>query len=417
MRTTGLDRGAEVARARAHDAPGRTTRRTLVAAMLAASAIGCESDAAADPFAESGLDGYTVSGTPTLVLDDDGTPDRLFTRIAARRTAGGEIAVADIGTSEIRLFGRDGRLVRMLARRGSGPGELGGDVLVTSHADTIFTFGRPPMSPPDVNVFVAGQGFVSRFRPQPANARAVTTLERLTTGHLVVQRGTGFRILNSIPDAGQLVPDSAVYGLLPASEGEARGDVAWLDPLVRAWTVTHPWPGGPLPSAMSEFELGPRTMIVASGDRLWLVDGATGRLRAVDGAGQEVATGQLSLQPQPFDRALLDRRQARDLAAAARALDSARVRAMYDPALLPATAPLVSAAHAGADGEIWLRLFDLDETAPQRFVIVGRDGAELARATIPATLEVQQIGADFVLGVSRDSVGVESVREHALRRR
>ena len=90
---------------------------------------------------------------------------------------------------------------------------------------------------------------------------------------------------------------------------------------------------------------------------------------------------------------------------------------MFDPSLLPRTMPLVSTAYAGADGEVWVRLFDLDEkTAPQRFVVVNRDGAEIAQATLPTGLDVQHIGRDFVLVVRRDSVGVESVLEYALQR-
>ena len=64
-----------------------------------------------------------------------------------------------------------------------------------------------------------------------------------------------------------------------------------------------------------------------------------------------------------------------------------------------------------------VRLFDLDDEAAPRYLVLDRDGREVGRATLPTGLEVQQIGTDFVLGIRTDSRGVESVHEHALQRR
>src|SRR5690606_23193786 len=106
---------------------------------------------------------------------------------------------------------------------------------------------------------------------------------------------------------------------------------------------------------------------------------------------------QLALPSQPLSRARLARRRARALAAAGRALDSARATMQYDAALAPRMAPLLAAAEAGVDGELWLRLFDIDDdVASQRFVIMDRNGRAVASATLPAGLDVQQIGADYM---------------------
>lgn len=395
----------------------RAAGSALVGALILASVVGCDDLGSSESLTKSRLPRYEVSERPVLVLAEDGSEEKLFSRISARRMPTGEVIVADQGASSVHAFGRDGRLLRTLARRGDGPGELNGDVRLTSRDDTIFTFGRPPMSPPDVNVFLAGRGFLSRSRPRADSARMLTVFDRLSTGHLVVRRGTVFKILNSAPEIGSLIPDTAVYGLFSAREAETGGDVVWLPPVVLQWYFVYPWRGSRLRSGMGPYVLGPTTMMVASGNQVWLIDGDSGQLRAFDGRGQEVIARRLSLKPQPFDRTLLGQRHARELASATRALDSAKVEAMYDPDLLPATMPVFSAAHAGPDGELWLRLFDLEDTAPPRFVVVDRNGAEIAQATLPPNLEVQQIGIDFVLGVRVDSLGVPSVLEYALRRR
>lgn len=397
-------------------ATSNLVRRALGVSLLTATVAACGRDAAPDPLADSGLPSYVVGEDPALVLEDDGTPEKLFASISARRMPGGEIVVADQGSSAIHVFGRDGRVANRLARRGDGPGELQGAFLATSVADTVFVFGRPPMSPPDVSVYGADSGFLSRFRPAAGNARALTVLDRLSTGHLVVQRGWLGRVVREAPELGVLIPDSITYGFYEPSGHGAPGDVVWLPPVQHEWMFAYPWPNGPIPTAASSYPLRGATTAVVSDDRLWLIDMEVGRIRAVDVTGREIVTADLELDAEPFDRAVLEKRRAEGLAAAVRARDSSRVQALYDPKLLPPTAPLGSAAYAGANGEVWIRLFDLDDNSPQRFVIVDRDGRTIARASLPSELDVQHIGADFVLGIRRDSLGVESVHEYTLRR-
>jgi hypothetical protein len=377
--------------------------------------IACDRTAADDPLSASGLPALGISGEPVLTLKDDGTPEKQFSGISVRRMPTGDIVVADQATSAIHLFARDGALRSTLARAGDGPGELRGPVLITSHADTIFTFGQPPMSPADVNVFIAANGFHSRSRPSAAGVNVLTVVDRLSTGELVVRRGSVFRALNAAPELGTLVPDSIVLGLFSSSRGREPGTVVWFAPLIRHWMHAYPWrSGGPLTTGLAPYTLGPKMMVVASGDRLWFIDGATGTLRAVDGAGQEVSVHSISISPDPYDRPAVDRARAQALAGATREIDSAKAVAMYDPKLLPPMQPLLSGAHAGAAGGLWVRLFDLDERAAQRFLVVDRDGREIGRATVAAGLSIQHIGSDFVLGVRRDSLGVESVVEHRI---
>ncbi|HEU4628259.1 MAG TPA: hypothetical protein VFS08_00885 [Gemmatimonadaceae bacterium] len=394
------------------------TRRGGVALLAAALAACTHDDGAVDALAGSGLPGVTVDTAPVLVLADDGTPEKLFQHVSARRLPDGRVAVADHGALTINVFRPDGAFDTTLARRGGGPGELRGDFHLAARADTLFVLGRPMMSPADVNVFVARGGFLRRFRPEVDNAPTGLTLhDRLATGQFFVERGREFRVITRAPEQGRLIPDSISYGLLPTdAEGRTGGHVTWLPPVVRWWQFAYPWPNGPMPTAAARYPFAPRTLAVASGDRLWLIDTDSGRLRAFDGTGRQVVDARLTLEPAPLDAAALDRRRARELAAARRALDSSRVRAQYDPELLPARAPLVAEARAGADGELWLRLFDVDDAVAPRYVIVDREGRAIARATLPAGLDVQQIGRDFVLGVRRDSLDVERVVEYGLRR-
>jgi hypothetical protein len=411
-------RGAQAhPRRAARPATSHIIRVSLIAAIVLPLALGCDRDAASDPLAGSTLPHFTISEQPTVTLADDGTPEKLFSSVSARRLPSGELVVGDQGSTTIRIFARDGRLQRTLARRGNGPGELPGPFALSANADTILAFGQAPTSPPNVHMFAAGTGFVSRMRPMTDSIPLLTALGRLNTGQLLVQRGGAFKPLARLPDPGTLWADSMTYGLFSSTGNATHGTVTWLRPVVRQWLFAYPRRTGPLPTGLATYTLGPTTTVLASGDRVWLIDGESGQLLAVDGTGRELVSTRLSVTPRPFDRARLEQLRARSLAAATREVGSAKVKGMFDPSLLPRTMPLVSTAYAGADDEVWVRLFDLDEkTAPQRFVVVNREGVEIAQATLPAGLDVQHIGANFVLGVRRDSVGVESVLEYALRR-
>lgn len=377
---------------------------------------------AGDSAGYANLPTFAVSTAPTLVLADDGTSEKQFTRISARRLPSGEIVVADQGSVAIHVFGRDGRHVSTLASRGPGPDELPGGFVLATHEDTVFAFGQQPMSPPDVHVFAAGSGHVTTYRPRTETGTALTTRDRLSTGELFVQRGQAFTVIASMPAEGELRPDSVTFGIYRqaptdrAAAGIPEATVTWLPAVVRHAFVGFDWPSGPVPRTMTPLTLGERTFVLVSADRVWSVNTATGALRAYDGSGNEVVSTTMGLEPEPFDAAALDAHRAQLLAKAERSMDSLRALAATNPDILPATMPLIDAAFAGADGELWLRLLDLDGRNPQRFVIVDRSGKPAARTTVGRGLDIQHIGRDFILAIERDSLGVESVTEYALDR-
>lgn len=392
-------------------------RAYVVAAAALLTATACDGEQSATTSAVTGLPEYVVSVTPSIVIDDDGTPERAFSGALPRQMPDGSIAIGDRGSSEIHTFGRSGNHLQRLARRGNGPGELRGDFLLTSRADTLFVMTRPP-APPDLSTFTPADGFLSRTRLHSTDAPAgLTMVDRLESGQVIVERGTGFSVLQRAPIPGVIAADSVRYGILRQRADGEGGEIVWLPTVRREWTVTFPWPNGPIPASVAPYLLGPETAAAVSADLFWLVDAENGWVRAFDRTGSQVVSTRLPLRHQPIDLHALERQRDRALASVGGPLARSRVMAQYDPEMMPDAAPLISAAHAGIDGELWVRIFDLDEAAPQRFLVLDRKGAVMAQATLPPGLAVHQIGADFVLGVRRDSLGVESVLEFSLRRK
>lgn len=354
-----------------------------------------------------------IDPTPILVIADDGTEERQFSRIVTRRLDNGTIVVGELGTFELRLFDSQGRYIRKLAARGKGPGEISGSFTMVTSNDTIFVFGIAPFSPANVQWFTA-EGYVGSLPQLTDNGFTIQVLDRFQGGRFLVTRGTAGRVMSSSPALGTLVADSTSFGIREPSR-EAKG-VDWLAPVITQWLIGHPWPRGRLATTLSPYVNRPAVTAVASSDRLWIVNLETGEISLRDTDRRELKTIRLPFQTLPFDQKQLELRRQRALKAAGRPLDSARADAMADPAPLPARLPVLASAIAGVDGEVWLTRFSVDETVPHQILLLDRNGAVVAVLSYPAGLEIQQIGRDFVTAVGRDDDGLLRVVVHRLRR-
>jgi len=360
---------------------------------------------------------YTLGDEPILVLGEDGTPEKMFSRVQARRTEKGEVVVSDAVSLSVNVFGPDGTLVRNLARKGAGPGELEGIVTIQLYGDTLLTFGSPPGAPPDVNEFAVGGGFVRRVRPStPQDEPNGVAIAYMGKGSFLMQRGSGFTIIPTLPEPPGLVPDSATFGILATGGASVDTSFVWLPPIHRGDVFTFRWPGGPVPVTFSMLEIGHHVFPVTSGDMLWMAESGSGSLRGYDSTGELVVDTKLSREPQPYEERALAAARDAAVTRAPSARDTLRVRAMFDKSVLPPTMPLFDAAIAGPDGELWLRLFSLDPVVHHRFLAIDRNGNEIGDVLVPADLLVQQFGDDFVLGIMRDELDVPSVVVYAMSR-
>lgn len=65
-------------------------------------------------------------------------------------------------------------------------------------------------------------------------------------------------------------------------------------------------------------------------------------------------------------------------------------------------------------GHLWVRESGHRADAPTDWLIYDLDGNLIARTTVPARFEIQEIGSDYLLGRSWDSLGVEYLQRYAL---
>ena len=82
----------------------------------------------------------------------------------------------------------------------------------------------------------------------------------------------------------------------------------------------------------------------------------------------------------------------------------------------PSTFPAVAALLIDNDGNLWVEEFPIDSTSVGRWWIFDPEGALAAQAKMPEGFRPTDIGSDYVLGVKRDSLDIERVQLHGLRK-
>ena len=89
-----------------------------------------------------------------------------------------------------------------------------------------------------------------------------------------------------------------------------------------------------------------------------------------------------------------------------------------DPRRSRSTSRLTGRSRADAAGYLWVREYDFpNEARPAPlWTVFDPDGRMLGLLETPRGLSVSEIGEDYILGVARDELGVESVQLWPLRR-
>lgn len=382
--------------------------------LLATITGSCDQPSSGDSIAAL-LPTWSLSETPIRVIADSGEVSTVFQQVTPRRLTHGDILAADVGSRELRLF-REGRYLKRLSRQGEGPGELSAAFLVALAGDTIYTIGTFGSGFP-INVFTVESGFLAQFRlVRPAGAPRFYPVGRLRTGGYVVEEGGGFQTLPALPRLGQLVPDSVTVGLFRRDATDSTGSYQTIGRFRRRMSVPHRLPGGPVSVGLSPSPLAPTTAWVVSGDLLWICDAETGAIVAYNERGTMVVSDTVRLSSGPFDGAALKRARDSALGRAENDFDRSVIEAIYDPGLVPAAMPLFSRAEPGHNGELWLRLFELEPARTHRYLVLNRSGAAVAQVEVPFGVSLHQVGIAFLLGVRRDPDGREEIVEYKLQR-
>jgi hypothetical protein len=369
---------------------------------------------------------WTVADTPSVSIGGAAAgPQYEFARVVgAVRMRDGRIAVANVGTSELRWFDSTGRFLNAGGRQGSGPGEflmLGG--LWAGMGDSLLV---SDVRAQRLAVFDPAGGFARHFA---LGGR----------GGLNVQEGG--RVNFAMPQAwladGSVIGLEMPIGLAQPREGTYRDTVSYLRfgpdgtvrdtvgrfPGIEMGQMTLTFGGRSFPSP-SPVPLGRMTVVAARGAAVFVATNQTWEIEEHGTDGSLVRIIRLAVTPVAITEADIETHREEQLELVEglpelRAVPSDLKKQITDrmkTTKYPATLPFIAGMLTGSDGSLWVQEVVRPGEPRQQYAVFDSTGGFLGRVRVPARFQPTMIGPSEMIGVWKDADDVEHVRAYPIRR-
>jgi hypothetical protein len=401
-------------------------RRVALAALLSVfvAASACDTSARSDPTViradSAGVpvvetlepvwddgDAWRVDPEPELAIGlVEGDEVYLFGAIAGvGRLGDGQIAVADGQIRRIRFYDETGRHLTTAGRPGDGPGEFG-------TLAELWSCG-----PGRIYAWDRRRSRISEWSAAGELVRDFALLEPGAVGRGPYRAACG-------PGGGFVVAgwgDLSQLGDLAESQFYAQSAPVWvldadaqpvleLGEYVISERALLLRPGSFGGSSVSH-PLGRFASFALDGEGIWVGTAERLEVRAYDRDGTllRILRGprqDLALTPELWSRI----REAAGDEDQAEARLLARIEELGLE--LPPGVPAFTEMQTDPEGRLWVRRFALPWDEVERWGVFAREGEFLGHVEMPPGLRMHQVGADFVLGVAADALGVEQVRLH-----
>jgi hypothetical protein len=345
--------------------------------------------------------GWRLSEEPLLTIGTvDGEPATVFDAIlGVRRLANGTVVVADRRSSELRFFGADGAFLRSVGGEGDGPGEFrfmslfwvrGGNTLVVSHL-------------PGLSEFDAEGRFLRTMALDPGS-RPSQPVAQIDDGTIL---GLGGGRPPAPANPGTLTSSELTFTWF-APDGSLRAPITSL-PGRDTW---HSDNVGPLGRHVP-FTAGPAWG--TSGTHVYLAGGGAPEIQVWSPGGLERL---VRWEPSRHTtREILPAYREHLLASSPTADSRRRLEAFLAEVPLPEGPPATGeqlSILVEDDGVMWARGYPLPWEDAEVWEVFSDEGRWLGSVPMPPRFELHQAGRDFVLGIWRDEVGVEFVRQYRI---
>lgn len=350
---------------------------------------------------------WRVADTPSVVIGrEDGAPaEQLFNVRSAARFPDGRIAVANAGTSEIRIFDPAGRPLSTLGRQGDGPGEFRGlSQLWITPGDSLIAYDALRKQ---LTTFGPG-GRVAATHPLPVVAdRPGSTLlvGRFADGSVLAKAGAPLA-----PDAREgLLRQRAAYGRAALDGSPARA----IGELYDGETYVERGDGG-VTGYERPFAPDPQTAV--GPNDFFHSDGASYEIRrfAPDGALRAVIRRRSDPLPVTEEDV---RRHREQMLEGVSGPDRARLERFLARVPFPERKPAHGRMLVDAGGNLWVLQTRPADDGPFRWDVFGADGAWLGTVDLPPRVRLMEAGRDHVVVVAyAPETNVEQVRVHRLAR-
>ena len=350
--------------------------------------------------------GWAVAPEPILSigsLEGEWT-DQLYGVREALRLPDGRIVIANAGTEEIRIYGPDGSFLNVFGGDGEGPGEFQDLSLVgILPGDTLVAVGQRDHR---ISLVHPDDGFIRAITPEGLPDGPFRGYGLFADGRMVVQAGFHFdpEQMRSGPTRQLVTYYSAQMDGSGLVEYPAlQGSELWMNM------------GEDYVSIM-QVPFGKRPAVAVTPNRLYLGSGDAYEILAYTPDGVLESVIRLDQEPVVLTQNLIDRYIETEVARAEDMDDAREIRSAYNDVPFPETMAAYQSFRTDPLGCLWVEESREPGDEVPVWSVFDAEGALQARVSLPESVELLEVGEEYVLGRARDEFDVEYVQMYRLER-
>ena len=351
--------------------------------------------------------GWSIVSEPDLVIGAvEGDSGYQFFGIAgAHRTTEGEFVVVNAGGRDVRVYDARGVFLRSFGKRGGGPEEFEMPVLGGVVDDTLIVVDAAHHR---VSMVHAEAGIVRIARVADEVGGYLNPSGAFRNGQVVFGGAMDMgrtQIQQGLNRAHTFYRSCNPDGTLAADFGSKMGADFYVKQLGTRGVESRPMlvPFGRVPLA------------TVSPDRFYFGSGDAWEIEVYAPSGDLVRLIRLDADPVPVTDEHVSR-YIEDMVANFPAENRSRMRQLLSEIPVPDAFPPYGGFTADALGYLWVADYAPFGDDSAEWTIFDPDGVLAGRITVPSGVGILEIGADYLLGVYRDAVGVEYLHQYGLRR-
>jgi hypothetical protein len=327
----------------------------------------------------------------------------------------GAVYIAQPQEGLIRVYDAQGRFVRTIGRKGSGPGEFQGVYRLGWRADTLYA---PDTRLPRISLFSAQGKHLGTL-----GAAGVSLGQHFPNVYPVGLLANGSVVARSNLSAGLMV--NGVVTSVPVAEVSREGRLRGHLPSLRARDTQGAIRGAnsitffkqPFPD-QSAFALAPDGSSVVVVHAPPAEDRAAARFQVIRlrSASDTVYSRSYRYTPQPVPREVVDsivEERLHELIGRGMSRPAAE-KAVRDALKIPAYLPPLRAVLLGQDGRVWLQQTG-PGGGPARWLVLDPTGGIIAEAAVPDGAQLLEVHNDVAWGVELDELDIPYVVRYRIR--